>query len=97
MTNQHIEANKATIRKLVEAHNRQDAAGAAACFAAAGTNHGRVAGPNGMEQVYRSLYATFPDYHWDIQVLLGEDDWIALHIIQSGTHLGKPALPVLGG
>jgi predicted ester cyclase len=89
--------NKATILRLVEAHNRQDAADAAACFEPRGTNHGRVAGPMGMEQVYRSLYSTFPDYHWDIQLLLAEGDWVALHVMQSGTHLGTPELPVLGG
>ncbi len=50
-----LEINKATVRRLVDAHNRQDAAAAAACFAAAGTNHERVAGPAGMEHVYKNL------------------------------------------
>jgi predicted ester cyclase len=92
-----VEINKATIRRLVDAHNRQDASGAAACFASAGTNHGRVAGPDGMERVYKNLYATFPDYHWEIQALFGEGDWIALHVLQTGTHRGTPELPVFGG
>jgi predicted ester cyclase len=92
-----VEVNKGTIRRLVQAHNVQDAAGAAACFAPAGTNHGRVAGPGGMERLYRNLYAVFPDFHWDIQALFGEDDRIALHVIQTGTHRGRPELPVFGG
>jgi predicted ester cyclase len=92
-----IERNKATIRRLVEAHNRQDAAAAASCFASAATNHGRVAGPSGMTRVYESLYAAFPDYRWDIQALFGEVDWIALQVLMTGTHLGVPALPVFGG
>lgn len=50
-----------------------------------------------MEEVYRNLYAVFPDYHWEIQALFGEGDWIALHVIQTGTHLGTPKLPVFGG
>lgn len=50
-----------------------------------------------MERVYRNLYAVFPDYHWEIQTIFGEGDWIALHVIQTGTHLGTPELPVLGG
>ena len=50
-----------------------------------------------MERVYKNLYATFPDYHWEIQTLFGEDDWVALHVLQTGTHLGTPKLPVLGG
>jgi predicted ester cyclase len=92
-----VQTNKATILKLVDAHNRQDASGAAACFSSAGTNHGRVAGPSGMERVYKNLYAVFPDYHWEIQTLFGEGDWVALHVTQTGTHLGTPELPVFGG
>ncbi|MGA8900109.1 ester cyclase [Bradyrhizobium sp.] len=92
-----VDANKAVIRRLVEAHNRQDAFAAAACFAPGGTNHGRVAGPSGMERVYRNLYAAFPDYHWELQTLFGEGDWVALHVVQTGTHLGTLELPVFGG
>jgi predicted ester cyclase len=92
-----VETNKATIRRLVEAHNGRDASGAAACFAAGGINHGRAEGPSGMERVYRDLYVTFPDYHWEIQALFGEGDWVALHVRQTGTHRGTPELPVLGG
>ncbi len=61
------------------------------------TSHGRSAGPGGMERVYQDLYSTFPDFHWDVRTLFGEDDWVALHVIQSGTHLGAPGLPVFGG
>ena len=92
-----FETNRATILRLVDGHNRQDAVAAAACFAPEATNHGRTAGPGGMERVYRSLYATFPDYHWQVETLFGDDDWIALHVTQTGTHLGQPELPVLGG
>jgi predicted ester cyclase len=92
-----VETNKETIRRLVEAHNRQDASSAAACFAPAASNHGRVEGQEGMDRVYRSLYAVFPDYHWEIQALFGENDWIALYVRQTGTHLGMTELPVLGG
>jgi predicted ester cyclase len=97
MTSAPVETNKTAIRRLAEAHNCQDAQAAAACFASAGTNHGRVAGPKGVEEIYRNLYATFPNYHWEIQALFGEDDWVALHVIQTGTHQGKPSLPVFGG
>jgi predicted ester cyclase len=90
-------ANKATIRRLVDAHNRQDAPAAAACFNVTGTNHGRAAGPDGMERIYRSLYSTFPNYHWEIKLLIAEGDSVALHVVQSGTHRGRPELPVLGG
>jgi predicted ester cyclase len=97
MSTSQVETNKETVRRLVDAHNRQDASGAAACFESAGTNHGRPAGPSGMERVYKNLYATFPDYHWQIHALFGEGDWVALHVLQTGTHLGTPELPVFGG
>ena len=92
-----VEDNKETIRQLVDAHNRQDASAAAAYNAAGATNHGRLAGPDGMEQVYRSLYKTFPDFHWDIQMLLAEDEWVSAQVLMTGTHRGTPDLPVLGG
>ena len=92
-----VEANKATIRRLIDAHNRQDAVAAAACFALSSTNHGWATGPKSMEVLYKNLYATFPDYHWEIEALFGETDWIACKVIQTGTHLGSPELPVFGG
>lgn len=97
MVSTRVATNKAVIQRLVEAHNRRDAKAAAACFASAGTNHGRTTGPEGMEKIYHNLYATFPDYHWKIETLVGEDDWVALHVVQTGTHQGKPSLPVFGG
>lgn len=92
-----VEDNKATVRRLVEAHNRQDAAAAASCFAPGATNHGRPAGPQGMELVYRDLYLAFPDFHWDLMVLLAEGEWVSAKVLMTGTHLGTPALPVFGG
>ena len=92
-----VAENKISIRRLVDAHNRRDAAAAAACFAPGATNHGRAAGPEGMEQVYRELYLAFPDFHWDLKVLLAEDDWISAKVVMSGTHRGTPTLPVFGG
>ena len=92
-----IDDNKATVRRLVDAHNRQDAAAAASCFAPGATNHGRPAGPEGMEQVYRELYTVFPDFHWELQVLLAENDWVCAKVLNTGTHLGTPSLPVFGG
>ena len=59
--------------------------------------YGRAVGSAGMEKVYRNLYAAFPDFHWDIQALFGEDDWVALKVLMTGTHLGSPDLPVFGG
>ena len=92
-----IEETKALIRRLAAAHNRRDAAAAAGCFSAVATNHGHRTGREGMERVYRSLYAAFPDYHWDLQLLIAEEEWVTAQIMMTGTHLGIPALPVFGG
>jgi predicted ester cyclase len=92
-----IEENKALIRRLAAAHNRQDAAAASACFAVEATNHGHRAGREGMARVYESLYLCFPDYHWQLQLLLAEEEWVTAQIEMTGTHLGIPVLPVFGG
>lgn len=92
-----IDANKAAVHALVAAHNRQDAAAAAAFFSDDATNHGRVAGRAGMERLYRSLYQAFPDFHWEIRALTGEDDRVAAEVLMTGTHRGMPELPVFGG
>jgi predicted ester cyclase len=91
------EQNKDLIRRLAAAHNRQAAAAAAGCFSVDATNHGHRAGREGMERVYRSLYAAFPDYHWDLQLLITEEEWVTAQIMMTGTHLGIPPLPVFGG
>jgi predicted ester cyclase len=92
-----VEENKALVRRLAAAHNRQDAAAAASCFAADATNHGYRVGSEGMKRVYQSLYLAFPDYHWDLQLLLAEGKWVTAQVIMTGTHLGTPVLPVFGG
>jgi len=92
-----IEENKGLIRRLAAAHNRQDAAVAANCFAADATNHGHRAGREGMQRVYESLYVAFPDYHWELRLLLAEEEWVTAQVMMTGTHLGTPVLPVFGG
>lgn len=92
-----IEENKGIIRRLAAAHNRQDAGAAANYFAIDATNHGHRAGREGMQRVYESLYLAFPDYHWALQSLLAEEEWVTAQIMMTGTHLGTPVLPVFGG
>jgi predicted ester cyclase len=91
------EEKRRLIHRLVEAHNRHDPEAATACFAPDITNHGREAGRAGMAQIYESLYTAFPDYHFDIELLLVDGDWVTAVYRQTGTHEGTPDLPVLGG
>jgi hypothetical protein len=43
--------------------------------------------------------AAFPDYHWELQELIVEEDPIAARVIGQGTHTGPSAasLPPAGG
>jgi predicted ester cyclase len=91
------EQNRALIHRLIDAHNRQDAQAAAGCFALDATNHGHPVGRDGMARIYRSLYAAFPDFHWDLELMVTDGDRVAAQVLMTGTHLGVPKLPVLGG
>ena len=88
---------RALVYRLVDAHNRHDPEGATACFTPDITNHGRAAGREGMAAIYRDLYQAFPDYHFEVEQLLVDGDWVTAVYRQTGTHLGTPDLPVLGG
>jgi predicted ester cyclase len=35
-----------------------------------------------------AVVEAFPDYHWDLQHLLVDGQWVAAHFIDTGTHLG---------
>jgi predicted ester cyclase len=91
------EENIALIRGVVDAHNRHDWQAAASAFATDATNHGRPAGRAGMERIYQEVYATFPDFHFELELLLSDGAWVTAYYSMSGTHLGTPHLPVFGG
>jgi predicted ester cyclase len=51
--------------------------------------------PTGLDQYaagLRSVIEAFPDYHWDLQHLLVDGDWLSAHLIDTGTHTGGPFL-----
>jgi predicted ester cyclase len=92
-----IDENKAVIERIIAAHNRQDALGVVANYAPNIANHGRPLGRSGMAEIYQNLYAAFPDFHFELQLIFGQDDWVTAQVLMSGTHLGTPKLPVFGG
>ena len=91
------EEKQALVYRLIEAHNRQDALAAMACFAPDATNHGRPVGREVMLRIFHSLYQAFPDYHFEVELLLVEDAWVTTEVLMTGTHQGTPDMPVLGG
>jgi len=88
-----LEANKALIRRLYdEGINRHDARAAAAFYSVDAKNHQRVVGRAGMEQVFATLFAVFPDFNYRIAEITAEDDRVVCRVVMTGTHLGQPAL-----
>lgn len=51
--------------------------------------NGSPRGLAGYQDGLRRVIAAFPDYHWQLQHLLAEDDWLAAHFTDSGTHRGE--------
>ncbi|MFI6678238.1 ester cyclase [Kribbella sp. NPDC050470] len=50
--------------------------------------NGSVTGLAGYAAGLRSVVDAFPDYHWEIQHLLVDGDWLSSHLIDTGTHSG---------
>jgi predicted ester cyclase len=86
--------NKQLIERLyAEGINRRDAAAAAAFYAPDAKNHTRTVGRDGMRKVFEALFATFPDFHYDIVESTAEGDRVVCQVMMTGTHRGAPTLP----
>jgi predicted ester cyclase len=92
-----VEENKALIRRLFEAQSQSDIENTLTYWASDVRNHGVPVGLQGMRAVFESLLTAFPDRRWEIVDLMAEGDWAVARLQVSGTHQGKPALPIEGG
>jgi predicted ester cyclase len=89
-----VEDNITLVRRLYEEGiNRQDAAAAAAFYAADAKNHGRTVGRAGMQRVFEGLFSVFPDFHYRIEEETAADDRVVCKVTMTGTHRGQPSLP----
>jgi predicted ester cyclase len=50
---------------------------------------GQPPGVEGIKQYWRGLGKSFPDFKLDVDVLMGDDDYVTLAYRLSGTHLGE--------
>ena len=50
--------------------------------------NGAPMGFDGYAAGLESVVNAFPDYHWDLQHLLVDGDWLSAHLIDTGTHTG---------
>jgi steroid delta-isomerase-like uncharacterized protein len=46
-------------------------------------------GPEGMKRITADFRAAFPDLQFEVDILLGEDDFVAARWTASGTHTGR--------
>ena len=89
-----LEANKQLIQRLIaEGHNRQNAVAAAAFYADDAGNHGHVVGRAGMQAVFETLYAVFPDFYYRILESTAEGERVVCKMEMTGTHRGQPKSP----
>lgn len=91
------DSNVDVVRRVLAAANRQDAEAWAAFYSVDAANHGWPVGRAGMLAVFKSLIQAFPDFHFEEVRMVGDGDTVAAELVMSGTHLGTPDLPVLGG
>jgi predicted ester cyclase len=91
--------NKRLIERLyAEGINRQDAVASAAFYSPDAKNHGRTVGREGMQDVFETLFSTFPDFHYRIDEATAEGDRVVCQVTMTGTHLGQPTkLPAAFG
>jgi len=94
-----LEGHKKLIQRLYdEGLNRQDARAGAAFYALNAKNHGREVGRAGMQKVFETLFAVFPDFNYHIEESTAEGDRIVCKVIMTGTHRGQPIRPdIFGG
>ena len=90
-------ASADVIRRENEIANRHDLEAWVDCYRMDATNHGRLAGRDGHRQIFHSLVTAFPDLHFELREIVADGDRLMCEIIMSGTHLGTPDLPILGG
>lgn len=87
------EQNKAVVRRHIEAMNEGDREEFADCFAADAAPHG-----SDVEEFIEAEFAwfdAFPDLHYTIHDVFGEDDRVAIHWTFEGTHERKGGPDVL--
>lgn len=98
-----VERNKSTVRRIFEhAFNAGDLGVIDAGLSPRTRDHQHPDEPSFTEHlkaVVLALRTAFPDLHFEIVQLIGEDDWVALYSVMTGTHTGalRPPLVPPGG
>jgi steroid delta-isomerase-like uncharacterized protein len=87
------ERNKQTVRKVVEAFNRNDLDGVLEQFAEDAALHepyvdDPIAGQQALREFHQVLFDAFPDEQLSIEQLLSDGEWVIARTVASGTQTG---------
>ena len=89
--------NREIVRLCHEQLNNGDLETALEMIAADASNHGIKVGREGYKMVLEDIYATFPDWRFEVEEIVESNDSVVLRTRVRGTHLGKGEFPVNGG
>ncbi len=92
----NVEANKAVVRRILERLSAGDVDGFVEALAADYVRHCQampeplqeIHGCEGMREWLLDSKATFPDYREEIEMLVGEGDYVAWRSVGTGTQSG---------
>ena len=85
-----LEENKAIVRSLIEAYNKQNLDPLDDLIAPDYVDHIlQIRGPEGVKQAYSDFYKGFPDTHSTIEDIIAEGDKVCLRYTNTGTHKGE--------
>ena len=89
--------NREIIRLLHEKLNQGDLETSLEYIAPDAFNHGMKVGREGFRMVLEDIYATFPDWNFEIAEMVEAGDTVVVRTNISATHLGRGEFPVNGG
>jgi predicted ester cyclase len=82
------EQNKAVIRQMFAAVERDGLPAQAAFFADRVTNHGMSVDRDSIRAILQDIATTFPDAKFELMNIIAEADWVVVHCLLIGTHRG---------
>ena len=93
----HVESNKATVRRMLERLSAGDVAGFTDHLAPNYVRHSQampreleeIRGKQAMHEWLLSNFAPFPDYHEELEWMVGEGDFVAWRSRGKGTQSGS--------
>lgn len=83
-----IQQNRAMYRRYLDRCNAHDFGGLGEFVADDVRVNGETQGLKAYIQGLAEVVTAFPDYHWRLEQLLAEGEWLAARFTDSGTHHG---------